>query len=175
MQDWNKLTVPKLKEELKERGLPITGKKADLVARLQESDKVHETVAWDLKRVGMYALMRMRVHDIGSPRSSRKRSPLSMETMLHSLKALWQTLHRPKNRSHKRCRPPHQSVMRRHHQRQPPLMMRRHQQQRMRHHASASMSPSPPRQPRNLQWKRHPQRRSPKSNPKSKSPRPPQR
>lgn len=39
-QDWSKLTVVQLKEHLKERGLPISGKKADLVARLQESDKV---------------------------------------------------------------------------------------------------------------------------------------
>lgn len=40
MQDWSKLTVVQLKEHLKERGLPLSGKKADLVARLQELDKV---------------------------------------------------------------------------------------------------------------------------------------
>lgn len=40
MQDWSKLTVAKLKEVLKDRGLAITGKKADLVARLQESEQV---------------------------------------------------------------------------------------------------------------------------------------
>jgi len=35
--DWNKLTVVKLKEELTNRGLATTGKKADLVQRLSEA------------------------------------------------------------------------------------------------------------------------------------------
>ena len=38
MADYNKLTVVKLKEELKQRGLPQTGLKAALVARLVEAD-----------------------------------------------------------------------------------------------------------------------------------------
>jgi SAP domain-containing ribonucleoprotein len=39
MTDYNKLTKPDLEAKLKERGLPHTGKKADLVARLQGDDK----------------------------------------------------------------------------------------------------------------------------------------
>ncbi len=42
MENYSKLTVVLLKEELKKRGLPITGKKSDLVARLEEADKVVE-------------------------------------------------------------------------------------------------------------------------------------
>ncbi|MCJ1233633.1 hypothetical protein MMC14_001591 [Varicellaria rhodocarpa] len=42
MADYNKLTVIKLKEELKNRGLPQTGLKAVLVARLTEADAQHE-------------------------------------------------------------------------------------------------------------------------------------
>ena len=38
MADYNKLTVVKLKEELKQRGLPQTGLKAALIARLTEAD-----------------------------------------------------------------------------------------------------------------------------------------
>jgi len=38
MVDYNKLTKPDLEAQLKERSLPHTGKKADLVARLQEDD-----------------------------------------------------------------------------------------------------------------------------------------
>lgn len=38
MADYNSHTVPQLKEILKERGLSTDGKKADLVARLTESD-----------------------------------------------------------------------------------------------------------------------------------------
>lgn len=34
-QDWNKMTVVQLKAELTKRGLVTTGKKADLVERLQ--------------------------------------------------------------------------------------------------------------------------------------------
>ena len=36
-EDWSALTVPELKAALKERDLPVSGKKADLVARLEES------------------------------------------------------------------------------------------------------------------------------------------
>jgi hypothetical protein len=35
---WNDLTVPQLKEELTVRGLETTGKKADLIARLEKYD-----------------------------------------------------------------------------------------------------------------------------------------
>lgn len=38
-QDYAALKVPDLKKLLTERGLPQTGNKADLVARLQENDK----------------------------------------------------------------------------------------------------------------------------------------
>ena len=36
MSDYNKMTVAELKELLKEAGLPVSGKKADLIARLQD-------------------------------------------------------------------------------------------------------------------------------------------
>jgi large subunit ribosomal protein L32e len=36
MSDYDKMTVAELKELLKEAGLPVSGKKADLIARLQE-------------------------------------------------------------------------------------------------------------------------------------------
>jgi SAP domain-containing ribonucleoprotein len=39
MVDYNKLNKPDLEAQLKERGLPHSGKKADLVARLQSDDK----------------------------------------------------------------------------------------------------------------------------------------
>jgi hypothetical protein len=39
VKEWSKLTVVKLKEELKKRGLVAVGKKADLVAVLEESDR----------------------------------------------------------------------------------------------------------------------------------------
>jgi hypothetical protein len=34
MEDYSKLTVPQLKEKLKEKGLPVSGNKATLVDRL---------------------------------------------------------------------------------------------------------------------------------------------
>lgn len=37
--DWNKLTIPQLKEHLKKRGLDQAGKKADLISRLVASDQ----------------------------------------------------------------------------------------------------------------------------------------
>ena len=42
MSDYAKKTVADLQETLKSRGLSHTGKKADLVARLQENDKTAE-------------------------------------------------------------------------------------------------------------------------------------
>ena len=39
MADYNSMKVPELKKLLTERGLPHTGNKADLIARLQENDK----------------------------------------------------------------------------------------------------------------------------------------
>lgn len=40
MADYQSLKVPELKKLLNERGLPQTGNKADLIARLQENDKL---------------------------------------------------------------------------------------------------------------------------------------
>ncbi|EGV59940.1 hypothetical protein PSN45_002336 [Yamadazyma tenuis] len=45
MSDYIANTVPQLKELLKARGLPLDGKKADLIARLSESDGVAEAPA----------------------------------------------------------------------------------------------------------------------------------
>ena len=42
MAEYSKLTVIKLKEALKERGLPVSGNKAALVARLEENDAENE-------------------------------------------------------------------------------------------------------------------------------------
>lgn len=39
MTDYTQLKVPDLKKILQERGLVISGNKADLIARLQEHDK----------------------------------------------------------------------------------------------------------------------------------------
>ena len=39
------LTVPELKELLRERGLPLSGKKADLIARLSEAEEPQEAQA----------------------------------------------------------------------------------------------------------------------------------
>jgi hypothetical protein len=39
MADYNSLKVPDLKKILTERALPLSGNKADLIARLQEDDK----------------------------------------------------------------------------------------------------------------------------------------
>ena len=36
--DYDSMTVAQLKEALKEKGLPVSGKKADLVARLNEDN-----------------------------------------------------------------------------------------------------------------------------------------
>ena len=38
MSDYENMTVAELKELLKEAGLPVAGKKADLIARLQDND-----------------------------------------------------------------------------------------------------------------------------------------
>ena len=46
MSDYSKMTVAELKELLKEAGLPVSGKKADLIARLEE-DGGHEDVVED--------------------------------------------------------------------------------------------------------------------------------
>ena len=43
MPDYQKKTVAELTEILKSRSLPHTGKKADLVARLNEADKKAES------------------------------------------------------------------------------------------------------------------------------------
>jgi len=43
MAEYSKKTVADLTEILKGRGLPTSGKKADLIARLNEADKSAET------------------------------------------------------------------------------------------------------------------------------------
>lgn len=43
MSELSDLTVAQLKELLKEAGLPVSGKKADLIARLQEADEEEDT------------------------------------------------------------------------------------------------------------------------------------
>lgn len=42
MADYATLKVPELKKLLQEKQLPVTGNKADLIARLQEHDKAKE-------------------------------------------------------------------------------------------------------------------------------------
>lgn len=42
MEDWSALKVVQLKEELKKRGLSVSGKKADMVARLEEYSEEHK-------------------------------------------------------------------------------------------------------------------------------------
>ena len=44
MSNWQSLTVQELKEECRNRNLPISGKKIELVSRLQESDANSEVV-----------------------------------------------------------------------------------------------------------------------------------
>ena len=41
--EWEDLTVAQLKEELEGRGLELTGRKADLIARLVENDQRNST------------------------------------------------------------------------------------------------------------------------------------
>lgn len=53
MADYSQLKVPELKKLLQEKSLPISGNKADLIARLQEADKKPEAEA-----TGMYKIMR---------------------------------------------------------------------------------------------------------------------
>ena len=52
------LTVPELKDLLRERGLPLSGKKADLIARLSEAEEPQEA-------------SRPTVKDPGAPEGSR--------------------------------------------------------------------------------------------------------
>ena len=48
MSDFDSMTVAELKELLRERGLPVSGKKADLIARLSEdkgpTEETHEEI-----------------------------------------------------------------------------------------------------------------------------------
>ena len=43
-EEYESMTVAQLKELLKEQGLPVSGKKADLIARLMESSGAEEEV-----------------------------------------------------------------------------------------------------------------------------------
>lgn len=45
MADYSSMKVPELKKLLGERGLPHTGNKADLIARLQENDKQQQAAS----------------------------------------------------------------------------------------------------------------------------------
>lgn len=45
MTDYNALKVPELKKLLTDRSLPVSGNKADLIARLQENDKKPDAAA----------------------------------------------------------------------------------------------------------------------------------
>ncbi len=44
MSELSNLTVAELKELLKEAGLPVSGKKADLIARLEEADVEEDVI-----------------------------------------------------------------------------------------------------------------------------------
>ena len=46
-EDYETMTVAELKDLLKEAGLPVSGKKADLVARLAESSVAEEVETSD--------------------------------------------------------------------------------------------------------------------------------
>ena len=89
MSDYDKMTVAELKELLKEAGLPVSGKKADLIARLQdgaedsapaqeevaeeevseESDDDYEDEDWDDEEIDE--------EHVASPKASSIRRPES--------------------------------------------------------------------------------------------------
>ena len=48
MSDYENMTVAELKELLKELGLAVSGKKADLVARLEAADDVTQEIEEDV-------------------------------------------------------------------------------------------------------------------------------
>ena len=50
MVDYSQHKVPDLKKILQERGLVVSGNKADLIARLQEDDKKSTTGKLNLRR-----------------------------------------------------------------------------------------------------------------------------
>jgi SAP domain-containing ribonucleoprotein len=54
MTDYTNLKVPDLKKVLLERGLVVSGNKADLIARLQEDDKKAAGGASKLARESMH-------------------------------------------------------------------------------------------------------------------------
>ena len=49
MSELSDLTVAELKELLKEAGLPVSGKKADLIARLEEADIEEDVVEEEIE------------------------------------------------------------------------------------------------------------------------------
>ena len=49
MSELSNLTVAELKELLKEAGLPVSGKKADLIARLEEADVEEEVIEEEIE------------------------------------------------------------------------------------------------------------------------------
>ena len=55
MSEYSKKTVADLQEILKTRGLPTSGKKADLIARLTEADKAADTTGKTSKAFAIFA------------------------------------------------------------------------------------------------------------------------
>ena len=49
-EDYEKMTVAELKVLLKEAGLPISGKKADLIDRFSAAEDVEDTIEFETRR-----------------------------------------------------------------------------------------------------------------------------
>jgi hypothetical protein len=62
MTDYNSLKVPDLKKLLTERALPLSGNKADLIARLQENDSKKAPSSAGMSHPAMRALCPLLPH-----------------------------------------------------------------------------------------------------------------